>query len=129
MKKLTQIVYIIKLLLLITHFYFIFVMLHNVLDTRIYGVIFLIFYLFFIVKLLLELLFQKKSFKDDLIYNIMHIGFLLYIHIISIKTFMAKVYVTKYTISYFRINYIILSILLFFILIYSLLDNGNVKQH
>lgn len=129
MKKLTKIVYIIKLILLISNFYFIFTMLHNILDAGIYGIIFTVFYLIFIVRLLLELLLKKDSFKSDIIYNIMQIGFLLYIHIIAIKTFLAKVYVTRYTMSYFRINYIILSILIFFILIYSILDKKSVKQH
>ena len=128
MKKLTNIIYYVKLLLLISHFYFIFTMLHNILDTGLYGIIFILFYLFFIVKLFLELLFKKESFKEDFIYNIMQIGLLLYVHVISIKTYLSKVYVTRFTISYFRVNYIILSILILFIIIYSVLDKKNVKQ-
>ena len=122
MKKLTEIVYIIKMGLFVIHFYFVFMMLHNILDAKIYGVIFLVFYLAFAIKCLLELLSKRGRYKNDIIYNIMQIGIYAYLLIISIKTSVSKIYVTRLTLGYFKINYIILSILIVFIFIYSYLE-------
>lgn len=118
----TKIGYTIKIILFIIHFYFVFLMLHNILDTKLYGVIFLIVYISFIIKGLDELLSKKDRFKNDLIYNIMQSGVYLYLIIVAFKTYMAKIYVTRVTIGYFKTNYIILSLLIIFIFIYSFLE-------
>ncbi len=125
MKKLANIIYWVKLILFVLNFYFIFQMLHNILDTGIFGIIFMVLYLVFVIKILFEILSQKKKYKNDIIYNFMQLGFIFYLYIISIKTCLANVYVTNYTFSYFRINYIILSVLIIFILVYSLLENKS----
>ena len=122
MKYLTKIMYYTKLFLFILHFYFVFLMLHNILDTKIYGVVFIVFYLAFVIKTTLELLSKKDRYKNDWIYNIMQVGVYLYLLIISIKTYLAKIYVTRVTIGYFKTNYIILSILIVFIFVYSYLE-------
>ena len=127
MKKLAKPVYIIKLLLFIIHFYFVYVMLNNILDTKIYGIIFIIIYLLLSIKIILEIISKKTKYQNDIIYNIMQIGFFVYLLIISVRTAIAKVYVTRITISYFKINYIILSVLIIFILTYSLLENKSSK--
>ena len=128
MKKISIVVYYIKLVLFIISFYFIFTMLHNILDTKIYGIIFIIFYLIYAFKLIIELLSQKARFKNDYIYNFMQIGLIIYILIISIRCSINKIYVTNFTYPYFRINFIILSILILFILIYSIVDKNSIKK-
>ncbi len=122
MKKYAKVVYIIKMVLFVIHFYFVFMMLHNILDATIYGVIFLAFYLVFAIKVLSELLSKKDRYKNDTIYNIMQIGVYAYLLVLSIKTYTAKIYVTRITMSYFQINYVILSVLIIFIFIYSYLE-------
>ena len=122
MKKFAKLVYIIKMVLFIVHFYFVFMMLHNILDTTVYGIIFLVFYVVFAIKVIIELLSKKDRYKNDAIYNIMQIGVYAYLLVLSIKTYTAKIYVTRITMSYFKVNYIILSLLIIFIFIYSYLE-------
>ena len=110
------------MLLFVMHFYFVFMMLHNILDTKIYGVIFIVLYIAFIIKIIIELLSKRDRYKNDFIYNIMQIGIYFYLLIISIKTNISKIYVTRLTLGYFKINYIILSILIIFIFLYSYLE-------
>lgn len=128
MRYLAKTVYYIKLAFYIIHFYFVFLMLHNILDTNIYGIIFLVFYMIFAIKILLELLSKNNKYKNDIIYNIMQIGVYAYLLIISIKTHLAKIYVTRLTMNYFKINYIILSLLIVFIFIYSYLEFKSSKK-
>ncbi len=128
MKKLARVIYYIKLILYIIHFYFVFLMLHNILDTKIYGLIFLIIYIIFAIKVLIELLSKKDRYKNDLVYNIMHIGVYFYLLIVSVKTYISKIYVTRLTLNYFKINYIILSVLILFIFIYSCLEFRSSKK-
>ncbi len=128
MKKYAKVVYIIKMVLFVIHFYFVFMMLHNILDATIYGVIFLAFYLVFAIKVLSELLSKKDRYKNDLIYNIMQIGVYFYLMIVSIKTYIAKIYVTRMSLGYFRINYLILTVLIIFIFVYSYLEFKSSKK-
>ncbi len=125
MKKLANVVYAVKILLFVSHFYLVYVMLHNIIDTGIPGIIFLTLYIIFAVKVFFEVLSQNKKYKEDIIYNTMQIGFLIYMFVISLKTNAASVYVTRITLSYFKINYLILSALIVFILLYNMLDNKS----
>ena len=128
MKKLAKCFYIIKVLLFIVNFYFVFVMLHNILDTNLYGIIFIALYLIFALKITSEIISKKLRYQHDIIYNGMQIGFMTYLLIVSIKITISKVYVTRITISYFRTNYIILSLLIMFILAYSYLELKSSKK-
>ena len=128
MKKLAKVIYLIKLVFFVIHFYFVFLMLHNILDTKLYGIIFLVFYILFAFKVIIELLSKKDRYKNDLIYNIMQIGVYFYLLIISIKTYVAKIYVTRITLGYFKLNYIILSVLIIFIFVYSYLEFRSSKK-
>ena len=128
MKKIPMILYYSKIILLISSFYFIFIMLHNFLDTGIYGYIFIIAYLVYVFKLVIELFSRKKDYKEDVIYNFMQIGFIVYILVVTIRCYIVKLYVTNFTFSYFRMNYIILTILVMFILAYSFIGSTSVKK-
>ncbi len=128
MKKIPVVFYYIKVLLLISSFYFVYIMLDNYLKTGIYGAIFLGLYLLYVFRVIYEMFTKNDSLKNDVIYNFMQIGLIVYILFVSIKCYTTKLYVTSYTFSYFRVNYIILSVLIVFILIYCLLDNTSVKK-
>lgn len=127
MKTITKIIYYFKILLFTIHFYFVFAMLHDILDTKFFGYLFLIIYFVYIIKTIIELLSKKDRYKNDLIYNFMQIGFLSYIVFISIKVNVNVMYVTNMTYPYFRTNYIIISILIIFSLIYSFIELDNKK--
>lgn len=122
MKKLSKIIYIIRMFLFTINFYFIFTMLENILDTKVYGIIFLILYMLLVIKVFIELLIKKDLCKEDIIYNIMQTGVYLYILVMSIKIIVYNIRVTKITYGYFKTNYLILSILIVFVLIYSYLE-------
>ena len=129
MKKIAKIVYGVKLFLFIINFYFIFTMMHNILDTKIYGLIFIIAYLIYSFKVVFELLSKKDRYKNDIIYNFMQIGLIVYLLVISIRCIAVKMYVTKFTMLYFNINYVILSVLVLFILIYNFVGLTEVKKN
>ena len=129
MKKFSKIIYYIKLFLFMINFYFIFTMLHNILDTKIYGLIFIIIYLIYVIKVILEMLSKKERYQNDFIYNLMQIGLVVYIMVISIRCLIVKMYVTRFSLPYFRINYIILSVLIIFILIYNFVGFSEPKKN
>lgn len=128
MKKLTKVAYYLKTFLFVIHFYFIFAMLHDILDTKFFGYLFLLVYFIYIVKGILELLSQKKRYKNDLIYNLMQIGVFSYIMFVAIKVSTSEMYVTNMTYPYFRINYLIMSVLIIFILVYGFMELTNDKK-
>lgn len=122
MRKISKIIYIIKMFLFIISFYFVFLMLHNILDAKLFGVVFLIIYFVLVIREIIEIFSKKDEYKEDIIYNVMKMGVYLYLLIISIKTTMAGALVTRITADYFKTNYIIISVLMLFILIYNLLE-------
>ena len=122
MKKISKIIYIIKMFLFIISFYFVFLMLHNILDANIWGTMFLVIYYVLVLKIVIEIFSKKEECREDIIYNLMQIGVFVYLLIISIKTTTANVLVTSATLSYFKTNYIIVSILMIFILIYGFIE-------
>ena len=122
MKKMAKLVFYLKMLLFIGQFYFVFMMLHNILDTKIYGIVFIVIYLIFAFRILFELITKQIRYKSDIVYNVMQIGVYFYLIFVSFKTSIDKVYVTRMTINYFKINYVILSILIIFIFMYSYLE-------
>ena len=108
MKKISKIIYIIKMFLFIISFYFVFLMLHNILDAKLFGVVFLIIYFVLVLREIIEIFSKKDEYKEDIIYNVMKMGVYLYLLIISIKTTMANALVTRITVDYFKTNYIII---------------------
>lgn len=128
MKKLAKYIYAFKIILFMINFYFVFMMLHNILDTNLYGIIFIILYLAFALKVTSEILSKKLRYQHDIIYNGMQIGFMIYLLIISVKINLAKIYVTRITMGYFKTNFAILSVLILFIFIYSFLEVSGQKR-
>ena len=122
MKTVAKIIYYIRMFLLTIHFYFVFSMLHNIIDTRIFGWIFLVIYFINIIKIIVELLSKKNRYKSDLVYNLMQSGVYIYIIVIAIKVSVNEMYVTNMTYEYFKTNYLIASLLIVFVYIYSLVE-------
>jgi len=122
LKKLVNVAYYFRTFILIIHFYFVFMMLNNILDTKFFGYLFLLIYGIYIIKCIMELLSGKKRYKNDVIYNLMQIGVLSYIIFLSIKIRVNEMYVTEITYPYFKSNCQILSVLIIFILIYGLIE-------
>ena len=122
MKKISKITYFIRMFLFIINFYFVFIMLKNILDTKVFGIIFIVLYMFLIIKVILELFNKKDIYKEDFIYNIMQTGVYIYIIVMSMKIIVYNIYVTKITYNYFKTNYLILSLLIVFVLIYSYIE-------
>ncbi len=128
MKKLVKISYNLKIIFFIIHFYFVFILIDSILNTKYVGPIFLIIYLLFVMINLKEMLSKKKRYKNDLIYNTMQIGLYLYLIIFSLRVNINQLFVNINTNTYFLINYIILSLLLLFIFIYNKVEfNKNLR--
>jgi hypothetical protein len=102
-------------------------MLNNILDTKVFGYLFLLIYAIYIIKSIIELLSGKKRYKNDTIYNLMQIGVLVYIIFLAIKVTVNGMYVTEITYPYFRSNCQIISVLIIFILIYGIIELKNKK--
>ncbi len=122
MEKKNKLVYAIRIVLFIIQFYLVYLLIPNILPVGIFGYIFLVVYLFYIIMVIRELLSKKKKYRYDLIYNFMQIGFIFYLIVINFKISYDHLYVVKKTLSYFNVNYIIMTLLQIFIIIYSLFE-------
>ena len=127
MEKFVKICYIAKIILFFLHFYFLFASLYCIMAIKYLGIVFILLYIIFVIKILLEMLSKKKQYKEDFAYNIMQCGFLFYIMTIAFRINYSKIYVTNNTLTYFYVNYGILSILVLFILAYGMIEFKNVK--
>ena len=122
MKKLSKIIYIIRIITFIIHFYLLFLLTHSYLNIGVLGIIFILLDLVYSLKIIAELLSKKESYSHDIVYNIMQIGLTFYLGILSYKVYFDNMVVFSDTIGYFKLNYGILSVLLLFIIIYSFLE-------
>lgn len=119
LNKITKFSYIIRIILFILHFYFLYASLYCILSMTFMKYIFLILYSIYIVINIMQILSKKQKYQNDLINNFMHCGIMLYVMILSFRMNFSKIYVTNLTVNYFNINYCVLSILIVFTLIYS----------
>ncbi len=125
MHKISKIIYNLKNLFFLCHFYFIFMLLPNIIQTGIIGYLFLIIYFVYIIKIIYEMMHKFK--QQDKIYNLMQIGMLLYIIIFSLKISLDDIYVTGTTLEYLIVNYVVIGLLIIFILLYAFLDGKKRK--
>ena len=121
-------IYSLKTVLFLIQFYVVFWMIEIVLQIGIVGYLFLFMYSLYIIKILFEMLSKKMKYKNDIVYNLMQIGLIFYISVITFKSYYMKMTVIDSTVSYFTINYIIVSLLILFILIYSFSELKNRKS-
>ena len=122
MKKTNKIIYIIRVIFFIIHFYLLFIIAHSYLNIGILGKIYLIFDIIYSIKIIIEMLSKKEKYQKDIIYNIMQIGLTFYLGILSYKIYIDNMLVFNDTLSYFYTNYGILLGLIIFILVYSYLE-------
>ena len=122
MKKISKIIYELRIIGFILQFYLVFCLLPSVLLVGILGYILLAIYIFYDLLIITELVSKNKYYKYDFIYDFMQIGFVFYLIVINYKISSNHIYVIKNTLSYFRVNYGIMSLLLIFIIAYSLFE-------
>lgn len=102
-----------------------FMLIKNITQVGLVGYLYLIIFILFSILIIQQVLSQKMNYKRDLVYNIMQMGYTLYLGVIVFKTYYDKIVVMDSTIKYFTINYLILSILLIIIASYKIWDMKN----
>ena len=122
MKKISIIMYELRIVCFIIQFYLIFLLLPSILSVGLLGYLLIITYIFYDLLIIMELISKKKKYKYDVIYDFMQIGFVFYLFVINFKIYYDHIYVIKNTLSYFRVNYGIMILLLLFIISYSLCE-------
>lgn len=128
MKKISKILYGLRLFFFVIQFYLMFLLLPSILSVGMLGYILIAIYIFYDLMIIKEMVSKKKKYKYDIIYDFMQIGFVFYLLVINYKIHYDHVYVIKNTISYFRINYGIMSLLLIFIMLYSQFELKTQKK-
>ena len=129
MKNLEKISFIVRMIFFVLHFYFVFAMLYCILPLKYLGYVFIIFYLIYVVKEIIELVSKKKIYREDFIYNFMQIGLMFYLIIFSVRLNISKIFVNAETLQYFRINYSIILVLIIFTLLYSFIELRTNKKN
>ena len=122
MEKLIKISFVMRMALFLLHFYFLFASLYCIMSLKVLGPIFLIIYILYIARMLVELMSKEKKYRSDLVYNVMQCGLMFYIIVIGFRINYSRIYVTSLTMNYFNINYGILCVLILFVLIYSMFE-------
>lgn len=126
MKKVTNILYCIRIILFIMHLLMLFTVLNNIVDVGLIGYLFLIIDSIYVIRVIFELLSQKKCYKNEIYYNIMQIGLFIYIIVLWYKLYFDNTLLTKEFFVYLKTNYIILIILIAFLLFYSKFGINNI---
>lgn len=127
MKKINKIVYTIRMIFFCLQFIFIYMCIDAIYHTRLFGYIFLALYIIYVISVIGELLSKKISYQEDLVYNFMQIGTILYIFALFFQIRIAHVSVMSDTLSYFNLNFKILSFLLIVIVLYNIIELKNKK--
>ncbi len=115
-------IYLIRIILFLIQFYLVFSIIGCILQVGLVGYMFLLLYILYVLKIIMELLSKKTRYQNDFVYNFMQIGLFFYMGVIFIKILSDKLIVIENTKNYFITNYLILSLLLIFISLYSLLE-------
>ena len=129
MKNLEKISFIVRMIFFLLHFYFVFAMLYCILPLKYLGYIFIIFYLLYVVKEIIELVSKKKIYREDFIYNFMQIGLMFYLIVFSVRLNISKIFVNAESLQYYRINYLIILVLIIFTLLYSFIELRTNKKN
>jgi len=117
MKKLSKVIYPIRMILFISHLLMLYMMIDDIVYVS-FGYLFLIIDTIYVIRVIIELFSQKSLYKKDIYYNIMQIGLYTYIGVLSYRLTFANVW-GKALLLYLKTNYIILSILFLFLIFYS----------
>lgn len=125
--KIEKILYYLRMFFFVISLVLTFLLIQNITQVGIAGYLYLVVFILFALLSIWQVLSQKKCFKKDIIYNIMQMGFTLYLGVIVFKTYYDKIVVMDSTIKYFMVNYVILSILLVIMTIYIMWCANNEK--
>ncbi len=125
MKKIEKIFYYLRMIFFVISLVLTFMLIKNITQVGLVGYLYLIIFILFSILIIQQVLSQKMNYKRDLVYNIMQMGYTLYLGVIVFKTYYDKIVVMDSTIKYFTINYLILSILLIIIASYKIWDMKN----
>ena len=113
-----NIIYYSRYVFFILHNFIVFQLLYIILRMKIFGIIYLILEIIYIIVIITQLLGAKLRYKREIIYNCMQIGFYIYLILFFIK--IRTNYITpSLSFIFLRNNFIVLSILLVIIMIYS----------
>ena len=125
MKKIEKVFYYLRMIFFVISLVLTFMLIKNITQVGLVGYLYLIIFILFSILIIQQVLSQKMNYKRDLVYNIMQMGYTLYLGVIVFKTYYDKIVVMDSTIKYFTINYLILSILLIIIASYKIWDMKN----
>ena len=114
--------YYTRMILFIIQFFLLFYIINSLFQVGWYILFFGVIYLFYVLKIIIEMLSKKLIYQDDWVYNVMQIGVVLYIFVLFYRIKFSYVVVVKETMKYFLINFGIVSILLLFIMAYSIIE-------
>ncbi len=115
---LKKILYYFRYITFILHIFVVFQLLYLVLRMKYFGAIFLIIEIIYIIIIITQSLGAKLRFKRDIIYNLMQMGFFIYLGIFFVKVRVNYITPTL-SFDFLRNNLIVLSLLLLIIMFYS----------
>ena len=128
MKLLSKIVYCIRMIAFLLHFFLLYGMINTLWQIKPLIYVFFLFHFIFVIRIIIELLSKRGVYKEDLIYNFMQLGVYMYIGILYYRVIYSHVYYMKETIVYFNINFGIITFLWLFLLIYSTYELSKRKE-
>ena len=115
---LKKILYYFRYITFILHIFVVFQLLYLVLRMKYFGAIYLIIEIIYIIIIITQSLGAKLRFKRDIIYNLMQMGFFIYLGIFFVKVRVN--YITpSLSFAFLRNNLIVLSLLLLIVMFYS----------
>jgi len=125
MKNMKKVLYYVRMILFVLSLIFIFSAIKTFTKVGLWGYIFFIIEFIYIILMILTLLSHDKRYKNDISFNVMHIGAYLYQIIVSIKTFqfkMSTALIDSYL--FYRNNCIIMIALLISLICYIVLHGA-----
>lgn len=130
MKRYQKILYYFRLILFIISLILMFLTLKNYIKIGIFGYVYLWIEFVYIVTIILTFLSKREIYKNDLVFNIMHICTYLYQIIMIIRMSHYKVSILiKDSILFYRNNYIILTVLLLTLIFYNIILYNDLSKN
>lgn len=122
-----KIIYYLRFILFIPFMICLFLLIDKIFTMKIYGSIFFIFCLLYLIFIILSILSKKKIFKETISYNMLNIGIYIYYFIIFYYTYnLTRLEISNYS-DYYKNNFILMCILLGFQIIYTIFLNTEEK--
>lgn len=122
MDKIEKILYYLRMFFFVISLVLTFMLIQNITQVGISGYFYLFISIVFALFTIYQVITNDIKYKKDVIYNMMQMGFTIYLGVIVFKTYYDKIVVMDNTIKYFIVNYIILSVLLMIMMIYKIWD-------